>query len=195
MGGVLGWQGEAIQGMPSEFSLEFASALLMNLALRTAGKKKCAELDTLAVTMNLMEHWNPQIRTHINGTLYSLLSENTFREQARKAGFEGMLKAIHSQAASLGDEISRRQIEYLLEQLNPPEPNAAADGAESGEDDDDDDENFLEEEELASVLLGDRSGQSAAEALRGFAVASPAVAEAQHAEFRAFLLRASRSGR
>merc|ERR1712187_1056931 len=102
------------------------------------------------------------------------------------------LKAMHTQAASLGDDISRRQIEYLQEQLNPPEPAAADGGAESGEDDEDDDENFLEEEELASVLLGDRSGQSAAEALRGFIVASPAVAEAQHAEFRAFILRSSR---
>merc|ERR1712039_990233 len=101
--------------------LEFGSAMLMNLALRTAGKRKCVGLDTLTVALNLMEHWNPQIRTHINGTLYSLLSVPSFRARARNAGLERVLRTIHSQAASLGDEISRRQIEYLLEQLSPPE--------------------------------------------------------------------------
>lgn len=186
--GMLSWSGEAIQGMPSEFSLEFGSALLMNLALRTAGKRKCVELDTLTVALNLMEHWNPQIRTHINGTLYSLLSVSKFRTRAKQAGLEGVLRSIHSHASSLADEISKKQIEYLLEQLNPQEPDASEAGAESGEDDEDDDENFLEEEELAGLLLGDRSGHSAEEALRHFS-ATPMVAEAQSREFRTFLGR------
>merc|ERR1739845_3296 len=129
--GMLGWPGEAIQGMPSEFSLEFGSALLMNLALRTAGKRKCVELDTLTVALNLMEHWNPQIRTHINGTLYSLLSVESFRKSARHAGLDGVLRCIHAQATSLSDEISKKQIEYLLEQLNPQDSQAASNGAES----------------------------------------------------------------
>jgi len=186
--GVLGWQGEAIQGMPSEFSLEFASAMLMNLALRTAGKQRCAELDTLTVALNLMEHWNPQIRTYINGALYSLLSVESFRSKARHAGLEGVLRSIFAQA---DDDISRRQVEYLLEQLNPkgPSETEAADGAESGEDDEDDDENFLEDEELAGLLLGDRCGTSAQEALRHFG-ASREVVEAQRHAFRAFLGRA-----
>merc|ERR1719339_541295 len=135
--------------MPSEFSLEFGSAMLMNLALRSAGKRKCLEHDALTVCLNLMEHWNPQIRTHINGTFYSLLSLPSFRERARRHGLEGILRSMHQQAASLGDDISRRQMEYLLEQLSGQEsPSALASGAESGEDDEDDDENFLEEEEL-----------------------------------------------
>eukprot|EP00435_Cladocopium_sp_Y103_P026279 s2163_g6.t1 len=106
-------------GMPSEFSLEFGSAMLMNLALRSAGKRRCLEQDMLPVAMKLMEHWNPQIRTHINGTLYSLLSLQSFRDSAQRAGLEAMLRSIHSQASSLGDDISVRQIEYLLEELNP----------------------------------------------------------------------------
>lgn len=165
--------------------------MLMNLALRSEGKRRCAKLDTLTVALNLMEHWNPQIRTHVNGTLYSLLSEPEFRARARRAGLEGVLMSIHSHATSLGDELSCQQIKYLLDQMNLPDKgiDSVADGTESGEDDDDDDENFLEEEELASVLLGDRSGQSAAEALHGFVVASPAVAQAQHAEFQTFLDR------
>lgn len=188
--GMLGWPGEAIQGMPSEFSLEFGSALLMNLALRTAGKRKCVDLDTLTVALNLMEHWNPQIRTHINGTLYSLLSIENFRTRARQAGLEGVLRYIHSHASSLSDDISKKQIEYLLEQLNPQEQEQTSDnGVESGEDDEDDDENFLEEEELAGLLLGDRSGH-AEEALRRFSATS-AVAESQYREFRTFLGRSA----
>lgn len=195
--GVLGWQGESIQGMPSEFSLEFGSAVLMNLALRTSGKRKCMEVDILDVALNLMEHWNSQIRTNINGTLYSLLSVPSFRAKARDSGMETMLHSIHAQASSLGDELSKRQIEYLLEQLSPPADapvdDAAAEAAagESGEDDEDDDENFLEEEELAGLLLGDRGGKSTDEALRGFLLvnAPPGTAEAQFREFRAFLSR------
>merc|ERR1719386_189145 len=163
---MMGWQGESLQGMPSEFSLEFGSALLMNLALRTEGRRRCMRVDTLTVSLNLMEHWNPQIRTHINGTLYSLLSVASFRARARHAGLEGVLRYIHSHASSLSDDISKKQIEYLLEQLNPRDPEAAEGAVESGEDDEDDDENFLEEEELAGLLLGDRSGHSAEEALR-----------------------------
>jgi len=184
--GVLGWQGEAIHGAPSEFSLEFGSALLMNLVLRTAGKRRCADLDTLTVALNLMEHWNPQIRTHINGTLYSLLSLPGFRARAQHAGLEGVLRSLHSQAGRAGDDLSARQLECLLQQLGPGAPERADAGAESGEDDEDDDENFLEEEELAGLLLGDRSGHSAEEALRGF-LATPAAAEAQEREFRRFL--------
>lgn len=186
--GVLGWQGEAIHGAPSEFSLEFGSALLMNLALRTAGKRKCADLDVLSVAFSLVEHWNPQIRTHINGTLYSLLALPSFRASARRAGLEGVLRALYGQSKRAGDDISARQVEYLLDKLDPEaEDEREADpGAESGEDDEDDDENFLEEEELAGLLLGDRSGHSAEEDLRGF-LATPAVAEAQGREFRAFL--------
>jgi len=183
--GVLGWQGEEIQRAPSEFSLEFGSALLMNLALRTAGKHKCAGLDVLAVALNLMEHWNPQIRTHVNGTLYSLLTVPSFRASARQAGLEGILRSVHEQSKRAGDDISARQVEYLLSKLDPDEPDED-EGAESGEDDEDDDENFLEEEELAGLLLGDRCGHSAEEAFRGFQ-ATPAVAEAQGREFREFL--------
>ena len=180
---VLGSPTDEVHGMPSEFSLEFGSAMLMNLALRSAGKRRCLEQDILPVAMKLMEHWNPQIRTHINGTLYSLLSVPKFRDSAQRAGLEAMLRSIHSQANSLGDDISVRQIEYLLEELQPEDESPASAGGESGEDDEDDDENFLEEEELAGLLLGDRSGHSAEEALQPF-TASTAVLEAQQWEFQ-----------
>ncbi|CAE7407465.1 ARMC9 [Symbiodinium sp. CCMP2456] len=108
--GVLSSQEEGASRAPSEFSLEFGSAMLMNLALRSTGKRKCLEQDVLPMAMKLMEHWNPQIRTHINGTLYSLLSLPEFRQSARREGLELALRSIHRQASSLGDEIAVRQI-------------------------------------------------------------------------------------
>jgi len=183
-------QKEGTQGMPSEFSLEFASALLMNLALRTAGKRRCMQLDVLSVSMNLMEHWNAQIRTHINGAVYSLLSVPAFRAQAHEAGLDYVVDSMREQATSLGDEVSLGQAEYLLEKLQAPEE-VAGDGAESGEDDEDDDENFLEEEELAGLILGYRSGHAAEEALGHFAAISQAVVDTQVQEMLSYMNQVS----
>eukprot|EP00439_Symbiodinium_sp_Y106_P032240 s1773_g3.t2 len=122
--GVLSSQEEGASRAPSEFSLEFGSAMLMNLALRSTGKRKCLEQDVLPMAMKLMEHWNPQIRTHINGTLYSLLSLPEFRQSARREGLELALRSIHRQASSLGDEIAVRQIlgtNTALRQELPPD--------------------------------------------------------------------------
>lgn len=48
----------------------------MNLSLRTAGKDKIesSSFDILAILNNLIEHDNAQVRTYINGTIYSILT-------------------------------------------------------------------------------------------------------------------------
>lgn len=62
----------------SDYTLEYATALLMNLSLRSKGKDVCeklpAELNILKVLCEMMEHENLQVRTHVNGTLYSILT-------------------------------------------------------------------------------------------------------------------------
>ena len=47
----------------SQYSVEYGTALLMNLSLRTAGKGKCTdeELDILNVLSTLMEHESMQV--------------------------------------------------------------------------------------------------------------------------------------
>ena len=47
------------------YSVEYGTALLMNLSLRTAGKQKCTEedLDILSVLSQLMESDSMQVRT------------------------------------------------------------------------------------------------------------------------------------
>jgi hypothetical protein len=49
----------------SQYSVEYGTALLMNLSLRTAGKAKCEErdLDILSVLSQLTESDSLQVRT------------------------------------------------------------------------------------------------------------------------------------
>ena len=61
----------------SDYSMEYATALLMNLSLRGKGKDECEqlapEINIIKVLNDMMEHDNFQVRTHVNGTLYSIL--------------------------------------------------------------------------------------------------------------------------
>jgi len=81
----------------SEYSLEYTTALLMNLSLRVAGKNKCEELpqnSVLQVLSELIEHDNMVVRTHVNGTLYSILSRKSMKMQARELGMQQMLRYL-----------------------------------------------------------------------------------------------------
>ena len=62
-----------------DYSLEYMTALLMNLSLRSSGKNQCESLDILTVLNDLLEHENMQVRTHVNGTLYSILVRPTLK--------------------------------------------------------------------------------------------------------------------
>ena len=82
-GGVIGWIVQILrtsQDFLSDYSMEYATALLMNLSLRNRGKDECEKLATeqqiniLKVLSDMMEHDNLQVRTHVNGTLYSILT-------------------------------------------------------------------------------------------------------------------------
>ena len=58
--------------------IQYATALLMNLSLRQSGKDECeklsSEINILKVLTDLMEHENQYVSTHVNGTLYSILT-------------------------------------------------------------------------------------------------------------------------
>ena len=67
----------------SDYTLEYATALLMNLSLRADGKNKCEEIpDILQVMNELIESENLQVRTHVNGTLYSILTRKSLKQTA-----------------------------------------------------------------------------------------------------------------
>jgi len=75
--------------------MEYATALLMNLSLRNRGKDECEKLtqsvNILKVLSDMMEHENLQVRTHVNGTLYSILTRPSLKQQANALGMLDML--------------------------------------------------------------------------------------------------------
>merc|ERR1719473_983428 len=102
-----------------EFSLEFGTALLMNLALRTSGKVACERTEGRCLNLlnDLMEHENTQVRTHVNGTLYSLLGRSRIQQEAQALGLQD---AIEATLAVTQDKLYRKQLEYLQAQLSAP---------------------------------------------------------------------------
>ncbi|KAI9143232.1 hypothetical protein BKA69DRAFT_1037040 [Paraphysoderma sedebokerense] len=129
----------------SEYSVEYGVALLMNLCLRTSGKKQCAENPThvLKVLNMMIEHENLQVKTYVNGTLYSILSETRIRDQARAMGMLELLKLLRNAA----DELVQRQVDYVIDQLNSDSVDDSSDTlSEDGEEDDYEDDIDEEEE-------------------------------------------------
>ena len=64
----------------------------MNLTLRSSGRRRCSELGAYEVLIGLIEHPNPQVRTHVNGSLYSLLGVASFRTAALAQDAEATFK-------------------------------------------------------------------------------------------------------
>lgn len=62
----------------------------------------------------LVEHENMVVRTHVNGTLYSILTRKSLKMQARALGMIEMLTYLMDNS----DEQLKKQIQYILNQLN-----------------------------------------------------------------------------
>lgn len=84
----------------TDYSIEYATALLMNLSLRDAGKDKCEEpdIELLNVLNDLVEHENLQVRTYVNGTLYSIFTRKKLREEAMELGMPEVLQLLMEQS-------------------------------------------------------------------------------------------------
>jgi hypothetical protein len=68
----------------------------MNLCLRSKGKNDAEKraLDMLTILSSFMEHENSQVRTYVNGTLYSILSRATIKEKALEIGMDEILRRV-----------------------------------------------------------------------------------------------------
>jgi hypothetical protein len=128
----------------SDYSIEYATALLMNLSLRAAGKDKCEDpsVELLKVLNDLVEHDNLQVRTYVNGTLYSIFTRRRLREEAKELGMPEVLQYLMQQS----DEQFKRQIQYILDQLKGEQADQQQEDFDDEEDDDDDDEEDDEED-------------------------------------------------
>ena len=98
-----------------DYTLEYSTALLMNLSLRSQGKRKCEELDAdiLKVLNELLEHENLQVRTYVNGTLYCILERKKLREEAKELGMDKALRYLSNKS----EPRFQRQIKYILTHL------------------------------------------------------------------------------
>uniref|UniRef100_A0A3P8WB99 LisH domain-containing protein ARMC9 n=1 Tax=Cynoglossus semilaevis TaxID=244447 RepID=A0A3P8WB99_CYNSE len=97
-------------------ALEYSAALLMNLCLRTKGKRKCAEnaKHVLKVLTDLLGHENHEIRPYVNGALYSILCIPSVRQEAKEMSVEEILRCYSKE----GNPDLKRQIEFIIKQLN-----------------------------------------------------------------------------
>lgn len=155
----------------TEYSLEYVTALLMNLSLRTAGKKKFEELDIeiLKVLNELLEHENNQVRTYVNGTLYSILESKKLKQEAKALNMGEVLQYLLKNS----EERFKRQIQYILSQLesNKEEDDIASTASddedgneieydeESDDEYDEEDEYYDEKAELTDAVPGVPNGE------------------------------------
>uniref|UniRef100_A0A6Q2YS92 LisH domain-containing protein ARMC9 n=1 Tax=Esox lucius TaxID=8010 RepID=A0A6Q2YS92_ESOLU len=163
--GLIGWLVEELQDSDclSDYTLEYAVALLMNLCLRTRGKRECARnaKSILKVLTDLLGHENQQIRPYVNGALYSILAVPAVREEAREMSMEEILGCYSREE---NPELNR-QIEFIIKQLNSgevPEEGRESDNEEEEEDDDDEDmmETDLDKEEVLLPQPRELSGET-----------------------------------
>ncbi|XP_074733390.1 lisH domain-containing protein ARMC9 isoform X3 [Strix uralensis] len=147
----------------SDYTLEYSVALLMNLCLRSAGKKMCARIanHVLRVLSDLLGHENHEIQPYVNGALYSILAIPSIREEARAMGMEEILRCFIKE----GNAEMIRQIEFIIKQLNSEEPlndSIASDDEEEEEDEEEDHdimEADLDKDEVLQPQLGELAGE------------------------------------
>ncbi|XP_020780422.2 lisH domain-containing protein ARMC9 isoform X2 [Boleophthalmus pectinirostris] len=159
--GLIGWLVDELQDYDclSDCTLEYTTALLMNLCLRTKGKRKCAEKakHVLKVLTDLLGHEKHEIRPYVNGALYSILSLPSVRQEAKEMSVDEILYCYCKE----DDPNLNRQIEYIIQQLNSTEDEGSE--SEDEEEEDDSDEDLMEtglEEEVVQPQLGELSGES-----------------------------------
>lgn len=64
-----------------------------------------------------MQAPNPQVRTYVHGTLYSLVSLPSFLDQALRHGLPDMLQAV----SATSEDIFQRHIAHILQKMSDAE--------------------------------------------------------------------------
>ncbi|NXU18778.1 ARMC9 protein, partial [Pardalotus punctatus] len=147
----------------SDYILEYCVALLMNLCLRSAGKKMCARIanHVLKVLSDLLGHENLKIQSYVNGALYSILAIPSVREEAKAMGMEEILRCFIKER----NEEMVRQIEFVIKQLNSEEPFNDSIGSDDEEEEECEEEDHdilepdLDKDEVLLPQLGELSGE------------------------------------
>ncbi|XP_075427068.1 lisH domain-containing protein ARMC9 isoform X2 [Ascaphus truei] len=149
----------------SDYTVEYSVALLMNLCLRSKGKRMCATAagHVLRVLSDLLGHENHEIRPYVNGALYSILAVPSIRGEARAMGMQEVLSCFIKE----GNTDMNRQIEFIIRQLNSEEQLDEAvesDDEEEAEEDDEEEKDVLEadldKDEVLQPQAGEMTGEN-----------------------------------
>uniref|UniRef100_A0A3Q3W9K2 LisH domain-containing protein ARMC9 n=1 Tax=Mola mola TaxID=94237 RepID=A0A3Q3W9K2_MOLML len=146
---LIGWLVDELHDSDglNDYTLEYSTALLMNLCLRTRGKRKCAEnaKHVLKVLTDLLGHENHEIRPYVNGALYSILCIPSVRQEAKGMSVEEILRCYSKDE----NPDLNRQIEFIIKQLNSVDEKGPESDDDEEEDESDEDlmETDIEEEE------------------------------------------------
>ncbi|KAM9316940.1 lisH domain-containing protein ARMC9 [Gastrophryne carolinensis] len=163
--GLIQWLIEELEDTEhlSDYTVEYSVALLMNLCLRSTGKKMCSRNAgrVLKVLSDLLAHEKHEIRPYVNGALYSILAVWSIREEARAMGMQEILKCFIKE----GNTDINRQIEFIIRQLNSEEKceELSESGDEEEAEDDDEEQDVLEadldKDEAIQPQPGEMSGE------------------------------------
>ncbi|XP_071840885.1 lisH domain-containing protein ARMC9-like isoform X3 [Apostichopus japonicus] len=164
--GIISWLVQILEDSDalSDYTLEYSVALLMNLCLRTQGKKTCGPErgKVLKVLSDLLGHEDQEIRPYVNGTLYSILSVPEIRNEARAMGMEEILKCFVKEDSP---EMNR-QLQFIIKQLNSEIAMDDTDSDDEEEDDEEDqDQDAMEADLDKAEIINPRAGELVGEKL------------------------------
>jgi hypothetical protein len=158
----------------STYSLDYFTALLMNLCLRQEGREQCEllDFDIFEVLGALLQFQSNQVWTFVNGLLFSILTSKKLKVQAKESGFLQKLKALKPTIS----ERFQKQIDCIIEQAEKEENPLAQSFEEDTQGDQVEDDDCCDED----ISIGDDQGQGE-RALRQECLADPDE-EARQAE-------------
>ena len=81
-------------------SLQYFTALLLNLSFRSKGKDQFEQVSSKTVNLisELVDHPNQDIERYIKSTLYLLLNRNVFKVEATRQGLKDKLDTLMKQS-------------------------------------------------------------------------------------------------
>lgn len=96
------------------YSLDYFTALLMNLCLRKEGREACEALDLniFEVLDSLLQFESNQVRTFVNGILFSILTSPKLKQKIKESHFLDKLRALKERV----HKRFQKQIDCIIEQ-------------------------------------------------------------------------------
>ena len=81
----------------TDYALEYCTALLMNLCLRSLGRMKAADHGAeklLGIMTELLRHDDIEVRPYTNGILYTMLQDKRVWDEAQKINLKDMINVF-----------------------------------------------------------------------------------------------------